>query len=532
MLGANVDPAALALDEWTAQLDRLAAAGVESVRLELDWNLVEPEPEAFTWGLFDGLVEAAQARGLEVVLVLGPCAEWAVDPAWQVPEEELSNSIPKSLDVWQRYVRESVGHFRGRVTHWQVRRHPSAPNFRGARAEYRALFLAAAEEAQRADPAARVVLPEAGYLDLATVDGVLQSEIKDGVGVIGVFAPVDLARAPLQWAVLAHEIVGETAEAGRRPVWLLGGGEETRSADEWRLHYLTSWAFGAERCYLPEAAIDPTWYAGLQDLEYRGFVPFGASAWAYVLAPGEGPAVAYAWSAKPAEVTLGQGKVRKHLSLDPRPRLVEAPIWEEFVREGRPTRAQVLAARGAVWPGPTPLVYVDYSLPLAQEFGLYNRSMRDLQGGAVEELERTGRQCLRTKMTYRRGQEHLDNPWIYFDVDDAWLYFDRGKSRLAITVECEGSYLGEKKLGLNLLYDSKTGYRFTPWQWVDPGYEWHSYRFEIEDANMANRDGYDFRVNAKGSKQDLYVFSITVEKLPPAEVVEETGGEAADGGSS
>jgi hypothetical protein len=251
-----------------------------------------------------------------------------------------------------------------------------------------------------------------------------------------------------------------------------------------------------------------------------------------VLAPGEGPAVAYAWSATPVAVTVGHGEVTKYLELDPRPQLVEAPIWEEFVREGRPTRAQVLAARGAVWPGPAPLAYIDYSLPLAQEFGLYNRSMRDLQGGAVEELERTGRQCLRTKMTYRRGQEHLDNPWIYFDVDDSWLYFDRGKSRLAITVECEGSYLGEKKLGLNLLYDSKTGYRFTPWQWVDPGYEWHSYRFEIEDANMANRDGYDFRVNAKGSKQDLYVFSVTVEKLPPAEVVEEAGGEAAEGDSS
>ncbi len=99
-------------------------------------------------------------------------------------------------------------------------------------------------------------------------------------------------------------------------------------------------------------------------------------------------------------------------------------------------------------------------------------------------------------------------------MDDAWLYFDRGKTRLAITVECEGSWMGEKKLGFNLLYDSTTGYRFTPWQWVDPGYGWHSYRVILDDVNFANRDGWDFRINAKGSKHDLWVCSVTVEKLP------------------
>ena len=55
------------------------------------------------------------------------------------------------------------------------------------------------------------------------------------------------------------------------------------------------------------------------------------------------------------------------------------------------------------------------------------------------------------------------------------------------------------------------------------------YRFELDDANMANRDGYDFRLNAKGSKQDLYVFSVTVEKLPAAaEVAVEEEQESAE----
>jgi len=39
---------------------------------------------------------------------------------------------------------------------------------------------------------------------------------------------------------------------------------------------------------------------------------------------------------------------------------------------------------------------------------------------------------------------------------------------------------------------------------------------EPADAVFSGRDGYDSRINAKGSKQDLWVAAVTVEKLPPA----------------
>jgi len=199
-------------------------------------------------------------------------------------------------------------------------------------------------------------------------------------------------------------------------------------------------------------------------------------------------------------------------------------------KPGTPTRAAVLAARDGLNLSQVPLVYLDCSLPELPEFGLYNRSLRGLGGGAVCEMDQGRGRCIQTQMAFQPGQEDLDNPWLYFDVDDRWLYYDRGKSRLAITVECEGAYMGDQKLGLNIYYDSMQGYRFMPWQWVDKGYERHIYRFEIDDASFADRDGYDFRINAEGSKQNLSVFSVTVEKLPaaPAEAttvaaVEESG---------
>ncbi len=203
------------------------------------------------------------------------------------------------------------------------------------------------------------------------------------------------------------------------------------------------------------------------------------------------------------------------------------------MRPGAPTRADVLASRGGLDVGAAPLLYVDFSMPELPEFGLHSRALRGLRGGSCVEEPRSGRTCLHTCMTYREGEEELDNPWMYFDVDDRWLYFDRGSTRLAITVECEGSLMGEEQLGFNIVYDSTRGYRFTPWQWVDPGYAYRRYRFEIEDASFANRDGYDFRINAKGSKQDLYVCSVTVEKLraeqPGSDSIEGVSGEQPAG---
>jgi hypothetical protein len=49
---------------------------------------------------------------------------------------------------------------------------------------------------------------------------------------------------------------------------------------------------------------------------------------------------------------------------------------------------------------------------------------------------------------------------------------------------------------------------------VEAGEGWRKYRVVLGDGSFTNRNGYDFRINAKGSKQDLWVASVRVEKLP------------------
>lgn len=539
-VGAYADLASLPLKAATAELDRLAKSGVVGVRLPLDWNRVEPRPNRFTWKADDAVVNAARARGLEVVLVLGDCAVWAVPAAWQIPAHERRFSVPWSLTLWERYVRQSVSHFRGRVRFWQVREQPNARRFRGARSEYLRLVASAARAARGADPLAAVIVPEAGAMDVAEVDRLCSTAPPDSCDVFGLYLPptsADPSASSLAWAVLSQEILPRAQPSARHPVWVLGG-DSGLPVELWMQQYLLASAFGVQRIYLPSQAVDPAWVKPLSRLRYLGFLRLGPEVWALAFADRDQTVLA-AWSvretalaltdlaqpadesavrqaapvgAKPGSAVSGEGEALK-IRLGPRPTLVAGLEVKSRMQPGPPTRSAVLAAR----PGPDlshcPSVSADYGRRGEPEAGLYNRSLRQRTGGRIEEETREGRVCLRARVG---AGESLSSPWIFFDVDDRWLYLGRGETPVAITVECLGSYLGERMLGFNIMYDSMTGYRFTPWQWVAPGHGFHRYRFELWDVSFGNRDGYDFRINAQGSKQDLWVSSVTVEKLDAA----------------
>jgi len=561
VLGGWGDLGRLPLKAATAEVSRLAESGATSVRLLLDWNRVERQPNRFNWKADDAVVRVARARGLEVVLVLGNCASWAVHPAWQVPARDRCFSVPRALALWERYVRQSARHFRGRVRYWQIREQPNPRNFRGARSEYLRLVSSAARIIRALDPKARVILPEAGELDVAEVDRVCSSSLRAWCDVLGLYLPAALSDASgpaLAWAVLTQEVLAPRAASGRpsggpgegtptpatgrppRPavspdVWVLGGDPDTKP-EHWMQQYLLASAFGVRRVYLPTRAIEPSWAKPLVRLRYIGFLRLGPEVWALSFEDGGVPVVA-AWSGKQTDLRAsdlapvadreavkqagalgaspGSAVVDADglkLRLGPRPALIRGLDLREVVHRGPPTRAAVLAARPGQELASRVSVRADYGAPDEPELGLYNRSLRGRIGGKIEEELRDGRVCLRTRILPGEG---LGSPWIYFDVDDSWLYLARGKTPVAITVECQGAYLGERMLGFNIMYDSTTGYRFTPWQWVEARPGWHRYRFELRDVSFGNRDGYDFRINAQGSKQDLWVASVMVEKLQP-----------------
>jgi len=534
-LGATAELASLSPAARSAVLTRLGKSGVTRLRCTLDWNRVEPRPNRFTWRADDEAVAAARAHGFEVMLVLGPTATWAVDPAFRLAPDQSRDSVPKTPALWERYVRAAARHFRGKVRYWQIREQPNGRHFRGAVQEYLGLLSRAGRVLREVDPQNRVIAPESVGFDPGGLDRRLQPPMDKMWEVWGAYLPTHATLSPgtLALSVMATEALAPPRRS--RPIWVVGA-EGPLSADRWRQYYLLASAFGVQRFYAPEAVISQDWGPACSSLEYRGYLRLGPTVWALVFAAGREEEVV-AWSEAETRVPAsalapvrnceqlrssaawGDRPGTAYVSGDPEPMLALGPR-PAFLRgldvraapTGPPPREAVLRGRSRPVQGAASSVSADYRCTKAPERGLYNRALRSLPGGGVREEVYDGRPALGTDLHPTTRPVTQNDPWIYFDVDDSWLYFARGRVPVTVTIEAHSCSAGPKKVGFNIYYDATDGYRATKWQWVEAGEGWRTYRVVLPDVSFTNRNGYDFRINAQGSSQDLWVSSVTVSR--------------------
>lgn len=159
-----------------AQLQRLKAGGVDSVRVPISWGSVQSRKgAAFNWNEPDGYVAAAAAAGLAALPFLSTA------PSWAVPVDRRFGS-PAFLPVrsgqqrsgWTQFVKQAVlrygpgGSFwvenpglpRKPLRTWQVWNEPNFKYFVGRPnpAEYGKLVKLSSSAIKAADPGAQVIL--------------------------------------------------------------------------------------------------------------------------------------------------------------------------------------------------------------------------------------------------------------------------------------------------------------------------------------------------------------------------------------
>lgn len=116
------------------------------------WTWVQPEPE--TWRWFDDEVDALRASGLELLGEFLYVPSWASSAPATAEERLRKTSPPRNLADFDRYVYETVRHYRGRIRVWEVWNEPHWHAFwRGTANEYVQLLRVAYAAAKRADPA-------------------------------------------------------------------------------------------------------------------------------------------------------------------------------------------------------------------------------------------------------------------------------------------------------------------------------------------------------------------------------------------
>ncbi len=255
--------------ETARALELAGRAGLGSIRLSCGWSRVEPSPGAFVWTICDQIVDGARAAGLDVLFMLQtatPTNTTAPDSVTDLAQREAYP--PADFAAFERYVEESVRHYAGRVTYWEIGNEPDLRFYwRATAAEYARVLAAAHRAAKRADPKAMIVFGglslggTAGNIDPTFFEKVLDD--RDNPGRTSFDVASYHHYGPPAEAKKRHEYISrELRERGlRKPIWVTevgaSGSDEAAQARylEGMLPYLLS--LGAERVFWFQMYDDP-----------------------------------------------------------------------------------------------------------------------------------------------------------------------------------------------------------------------------------------------------------------------------------
>ena len=148
-------------------LQELESLGVRSLRVILTWSVVAPgagssqrpnfeptDPDAYAWGEYDALMEAARARNWPVVLTIsGPVPKWAT-------KDKLDNVTRPNPSAFGAFVTAVGRKYGDQVSTWAIWNEPNQPQFlrpqfaRGGKAVspgiYRSLYKSAVRGLEKA----------------------------------------------------------------------------------------------------------------------------------------------------------------------------------------------------------------------------------------------------------------------------------------------------------------------------------------------------------------------------------------------
>ncbi len=513
-----------------ADFGMLRAAGATAVKLVADWSDIEARQGTLQWDVLDDAVSAARAAGLRVVLVLSYTPRWAsgATGAELADPSIYTRQPPRRPEDWDAFVTAAASRYHDRVREWQIWTARGLPLFRGTTREYIDLLRSARVIIKAVDPSARIVLSTPLGIDLVDLRRLL-ADAADDFDIISLaprgISPDGLLR-PL--GVLRERLLAQVP----KPLWVEWDPHSYGQRATWpgqlvKLEAIAS-AFGVDHLFWTAdatAVIQVVLNALGAQVGRRPYAGHVTRQRALLLVFGDPDAAAVAWSSGDTMVTLEGGEVMAYAPTgDSRPVVVDGDRRSVTVGNDPVVLAGigsglVADARQAAQSGVLPLLPADADLSRSEavsarlgrtnmERGLYNLSYREWRNEATDVVDVEGADAVRSDNAKERV-------YIRFDVDDTFLFFVDGRAAVEIAVEVRGASAAQQ-LGFNLFYDSMSGYRFTPWQWVDVSPGWVTYIFRLTDAAFANTWGWDFAINAAGNRSgDLVVRGVTVRKVTP-----------------
>ena len=183
-------------------LDMCSDLGLDWIRVDGNWDMMNPSAGSYAYAVLDGPVDGARTRGLNVFMSLGYTPGWVPRVARSRTDSYLGNDEPASSTEWVAFVEAAVRHFRARgVTHFGLWNEANLDGFwesaAGSDAWIDKIFVPGAAAVRRACTDCVVVGPELAH-----------------VGSYDTFLDRVLSRAISSIDILSHHIYNGWPETG------------------------------------------------------------------------------------------------------------------------------------------------------------------------------------------------------------------------------------------------------------------------------------------------------------------------------
>jgi hypothetical protein len=149
-------------------LDLIAAAGFQFIRMDFGWGGTERKRNEYNWSAYDELTTNLEKRGLRAIYILdysNPLYEETVaskNPITGKEQKDLASpQHPESVVAFARWASSAAKHFAGRRIIWEIWNEPNISFWKPKpdAKQYSALALATAKEVREADPHASIIGP-------------------------------------------------------------------------------------------------------------------------------------------------------------------------------------------------------------------------------------------------------------------------------------------------------------------------------------------------------------------------------------
>jgi len=194
------------LEDVRDDLDAMVSLGVSRLRVDVSWAELQPEPDRFDFSSTDRVLGEAQARGIDVLAVIG------FEPDWAQRTAPDGSDLPVDPEAFATFAEAAAARYADQVSAWEVWNEPNTRRFWGAEPDpraYAAVVAAAAPRIRAADPGATVL---AGSMSPASNT---DDEIAPATFLLGLYDHLD----PVHFDAVSVHPYSYPAEATGRQSW-------------------------------------------------------------------------------------------------------------------------------------------------------------------------------------------------------------------------------------------------------------------------------------------------------------------------